>query len=250
MPNLVVIAGFAILLVVVWILQSPWLKGALGEIRVHRSLRKLLDEDEYRLFNDLTLPVRDGTTQIDHVIVSRFGVFVIETKNMKGWIFGGADQAQWTQVVYRRKSKFQNPTRQNYKHLKAVQELLCIEAHKLHGIVAFVGSATPKTAMPLGVVWGVRSLADYVKSKRVAVLSEDELRTFAESLSGGGLRSNILTRHAHVRHVKTQAARRLHEPESCPRCGATLVQRTNRQSGARFLACPKFPSCKGTRKLS
>jgi restriction system protein len=249
-PNLAVIAGFAILLVVVWILQSPWLKGALGEIRVHRSLRRLLDEDEYRLFNDLTLPVRDGTTQIDHVIVSRFGVFVIETKNMKGWIFGGADQAQWTQVVYRRQSKFQNPIRQNYKHLKAVQEILRIDAHKLHGIVAFVGSATPRSAMPPDVVWGGRSLADYVKSKRVPVLSEEEFLRFAESLSGSGLRSNIRTRNAHVRHVKTQAARRLLESESCPRCGATLVERTNRQSGARFLACPKFPSCRGTRKLS
>jgi restriction system protein len=250
LSNLAVIAAFAALLVVIWILQSPWFKGALGEIRVHRALRRLLDEHEYRLFNDLTLPVRDGTTQIDHVIVSRFGVFVIETKNMKGWIFGGADQAQWTQVVYRRKSKFQNPIRQNYKHLKAVQEILRIDAHKLHGIVAFLGSATPKSAMPLGVVWGAQSLADYVKSKRVAVLSDDELRAFAESLSSGGFRSNILTRHAHVRHVKTQAATRLRESESCPRCGATLVERTNRQSGARFLACPKFPACRGTRKLS
>ena len=250
MPNFVVIAAFAAFLVFVWILQSPWFKGTLGEIRVHLSLRGLLDKHEYRLFHDLMLPVRDGTTQIDHVIVSRFGVFVIETKNLKGWIFGGADQAQWTQVVYRRKSKFQNPIRQNYKHLKAVQELLRIEEHKLHGVVAFVGSATPKSAMPLGVVWGVRSLADYVKSKRVAVLSEEQFLKFAESLSSGGLRSNVRTRSAHVRHVKTQAARRSRELESCPRCGATLVERTNRQSGARFLACPKFPSCRGTRKLS
>ncbi|RYG30465.1 MAG: nuclease, partial [Burkholderiales bacterium] len=157
---------------------------------------------------------------------------------------------QWTQVVYRRKSKFQNPIRQNYKHIKAVQELLRIEAPKLHGVVAFVGSATPRSAMPLGVVWGVQSLADYVKSKRVAVLCDVELSAFTEILSGGGFRSNILTRRAHVRHVKSRAATRLRESESCPRCGATLVERTNRQSGARFLACPKFPSCQGTRSLS
>ncbi|RYD85706.1 MAG: NERD domain-containing protein, partial [Verrucomicrobiaceae bacterium] len=100
LPNLAAIAAIAVFLVVVWILQSPWFKGTLGEVRVRRSLRSLLDEHEYRLFNDLTLPTRDGTTQIDHVIVSRFGVFVIETKNMKGWIFGGTGQAQWTQVVY------------------------------------------------------------------------------------------------------------------------------------------------------
>jgi hypothetical protein len=203
-----------------------------------------LDEREYRLFDDLTLPARDGTTQIDHVVISRFGVFVIETKNMKGWIFGSADQATWTQVVFRRKSKFQNPIRQNYKHLKAVQEFLHLKAHTLHGVVAFVGSGIPKSAMPLGVVWGVQSLADYIKSKRIAVLNEDEVRAFSESLSGGNFQSTIRTRSAHIRHLKTEVA------SSCPRCGAPLVERTNRQSGTSFLACSTYPRCKGTRRLS
>ncbi len=150
MQNLIVFAALAVFLIVVWFLQSPSFKGALGERRVRQSLRAHLDEQEYRLFHDLTLPARDGTTQIDHVIVSRFGVFVIETKNMKGWIFGSADQPVWTQIVFRRKSKFQNPTRQNYKHIKAVQELLRIRAHMVHGVVAFVGSGIPKSAMPPG----------------------------------------------------------------------------------------------------
>ena len=244
MQNLAVIAALAAFLIAVWFLRYPSFKGTLGEIRVSRSLRAHLDEQEYRLFNDLTLPARDGTTQIDHVIVSRFGVFVVETKNMKGWIFGSADQPAWTQVVFRRKSKFQNPIRQNYKHLKAVQELLHISPDKLYGVVAFVGPGIPKSAMPLGVVWDVRSLAEYVKSKRVAILSEADVRTFSDSLSSSGFQSNNLTRNAHIRHVKTEVV------TTCPRCGAPLVERTNRQSGTPFLACSTFPRCRGTRRLS
>jgi restriction system protein len=243
------VIGLAAFLVVVWVLGSGWFKGALGEFRVRRWLRTRLDGNDYQVFNDLTVPTRDGTTQIDHVIVSRFGVFVVETKNMKGWIFGSADRAAWTQVIYRRKSKFQNPIHQNYKHIKAIQDLLRVEKHKLHGIVAFVGSATAKSVMPLGVVWGARSLVEAVKSKRVAVLTEDEVRTFAARLSDDTFRSDMQTRSEHVKQVKAQVASR-RDPGNCPRCGAELVERTNRQSGDKFLACNRYPSCKGTRPLS
>lgn len=104
--------------------RSPWFKGMFGEALVSTLLRRSLEEDTYRLLNDLTLPSGAGTTQIDHVVLSRFGVFVIETKNMKGWIYGSPDQVQWTQVIYRHKSRFQNPLHQNYKHIKTIQSLL------------------------------------------------------------------------------------------------------------------------------
>jgi hypothetical protein len=244
-----VILGFVAFLVVVWILGSAWFKGAIGEFWVNGSLRAQLAADDYQILHDLTLPTRNGTTQIDHVVISRFGIFVIETKNMKGWIFGGPDQAQWTQVVFRRKSKFQNPIRQNFKHLKAVEALLRIPSHKLHGVVAFVGSASPKTAMPLGIVWGVRALAGHIRSKGVVVLSDDEVRAASERLSAKELRSTIQTRHAHVRRAKTEAMAR-RDPTRCPRCSAAMVERTNRQSGDVFLACTRYPTCKRTRRLS
>ena len=69
------------------ILKSPWFKGMTGEFLVNTAARLFLPKDEYHLIKDVTLPTRVGTTQIDHIVVSRYGVFVIETKNMKGWIF-------------------------------------------------------------------------------------------------------------------------------------------------------------------
>ena len=82
------------------ILKSRWFKGVFGEFLVNRLLLQLPGSD-YTLLKDVTLPAQDGTTQIDHIVVSKFGIFVVETKNMKGWIFGSAHQKLWTQKIYR-----------------------------------------------------------------------------------------------------------------------------------------------------
>lgn len=99
-------------LIFVTIIKTPWFKGLLGEFLVYFLRNTFLDKQPYRLIKNVTLPTKDGTTQIDHIIVSRFGVFVIETKNMKGWIFGNAKQKQWTQKIFKYSGKFQNPLRQ------------------------------------------------------------------------------------------------------------------------------------------
>ena len=62
-----------------------------GEARLSRVARQHFKSPDYFLMNHITLPLGDGTTQIDHILVSRFGVFVIETKHCKGWIFANAN---------------------------------------------------------------------------------------------------------------------------------------------------------------
>ncbi len=56
--------------------------------------------------------------------MSTHGIFVIETKNYKGWIYGKEKDRQWTQVIYKRKERFQNPIHQNYGPIKALETLL------------------------------------------------------------------------------------------------------------------------------
>jgi len=110
-----------VLISLLTILRLPTVKGKLGEVYVRKGLRKKLTSDQYSIINDVTLPLDDGgTTQVDHIVVSPFGIFVIETKNMKGWIFGSEKQAKWTQTIYRTKHSFQNPLRQNYKHTSSI----------------------------------------------------------------------------------------------------------------------------------
>ena len=74
-----------IVLIVVYRLNSPKYKGAIGESRVARQLDKLKDE-EYKVFNDVLIRTGRGSSQIDHIVISIYGIFVIETKNYSGWI--------------------------------------------------------------------------------------------------------------------------------------------------------------------
>ena len=94
-------------------------KGKAGEKAVARRLKQL-PEEEYKVINDLMLPTTYGTTQIDHVVISRFGVFVIETKNYRGFIYGGENAEKWTQNIWGNKYSMLNPIRQNNTHVKAL----------------------------------------------------------------------------------------------------------------------------------
>lgn len=109
---------FIPLILLITIFRFPWFKGYLGEFLANVSARLFLIKDRYHLIKNVTLPTEDGTTQIDYIIVSEYGVSVVETKNMKGWIFGKAKQRQWAQKIYRYSQKLQNPLNQNYKHVK------------------------------------------------------------------------------------------------------------------------------------
>lgn len=123
-----------------------------GEARLSRALKARFVAPDYHLLNHVTLGLEDGTTQIDHILVSRFGIFVIETKDYKGWIFARPGDRYWTQVLYRAKFRFQNPLRQNHRHVRAIQELLdFLPGDVVRSVVVFVGDAEFKTNVPDGV---------------------------------------------------------------------------------------------------
>ena len=104
-----------IILAVLTYLKSSHFKGKMGEFMVTVHVDKALG-DEYILLNNCTIPDQEqGTTQIDHILISPYGVFIIETKNYTGWIFGSARQKQWTQKIYKKSSLY---TTKKYNSLK------------------------------------------------------------------------------------------------------------------------------------
>lgn len=145
-----IVAGLA---VIAKVLSNPVFKGWLGERRVRKTLDSL-DPGIFRAHHDLYVPRHDSEdlTQIDHVIVSPYGVFVIETKNYKGWIFGSEKQCTWTQQNYRSKQKFQNPLHQNNLHINSLAAYLDLPKNRFHSLVVFVGQSTFKTPMPDNVI--------------------------------------------------------------------------------------------------
>ena len=89
------------------------IKGLFGETKVKAGAGLTLPSVLYQKYHNVTLPTVNGTTQIDHVFVSEFGVFVVETKNIGGQIFGGEHDREWTKVFPGgQKHKFQNPLHQ------------------------------------------------------------------------------------------------------------------------------------------
>ena len=92
----IIIIG-ALIFLTIWLRSS---KGRIGEQRVAHILGRL-PKDRYRIINNLLLRTSSGgTTQIDHVVISEYGIFVIETKFYKGWIYGGESSEYWTQNNY------------------------------------------------------------------------------------------------------------------------------------------------------
>lgn len=143
----------------------------LGEELVARTLQRHFKGDDYHLLNHVTLKHRGGTTQVDHILVSRFGVFVIETKDYTGWIFANADQATWTQATYNDKYKFQNPIHQNFRHVQAVRALLdFVPADAIHSVVVFVGDAEFKTDIP-ACVFTLPKLIEHLRGYKEVALT-------------------------------------------------------------------------------
>lgn len=179
-----------------------------GEARVRQELQANCAPPDYHLLNHITLKLSAGTTQIDHILVSRFGVFVIETKDYSGWIFANAKHATWTQVLYGRKFKFQNPLFQNFRHLQAVQDLLdFLPADAVKPIVVFAGDAEFQTDRPAGV-FTVPELIEYLRSCREELLSANRVQFCVGRLETARLAISKQTDLEHVQHLQRRYERR------------------------------------------
>lgn len=97
-------------------------KGKIAEKMVHYKLMQL--PEEYHVIDDVLFMSNGRSTQIDHIVVSPYAIFVIETKGYKGWILGGENSECWTQIIYKRKSTFYNPIHQNDGHIRFLKFLL------------------------------------------------------------------------------------------------------------------------------
>jgi hypothetical protein len=173
-----------------------------SEARVSRVLRKTFGAPHYHLMNHVTLQLKDGTTQVDHILVSKFGVFVIETKDFKGWIFANAKFATWTQVLFRHKFRFQNPIFQNSRHVRAVQDLLdFLPPESIKSVVIFTGEAKFKTEVPQGV-FHISELVDYLREHTIEVMPLNRMQFCVGRLETARLAISGKTDVEHVQSLQ------------------------------------------------
>lgn len=169
-----------------------------GESAVRRAITGSLAAPEYHLLNNVTVPTHDGTTQIDHVLVSRFGVFVIETKHYGGLLYANPTSKTWTQVFAKGKFKFQNPIFQNMGHVRAVQNLLLnfVHADAVFSVVVFTGAGVFKTPRPEGVFL-LGELVPFLRMFDKPVLTKDAIEACVGKIECNRL---ALTKKTDVEH--------------------------------------------------
>jgi restriction system protein len=157
-----------------------------GEQEVAHVLAEGLSYKDYFIFNNLTIPSdHNGSSQIDHLVISKFGIFVIESKDYKGWIFGSKDQDNWTQSLPggTNKFQFQNPIRQNWSHIMSLRTLMpFIPESTFQSIVVFTDSCEIKTPAIENVV-RIEDLLGCIKKYTENKVPESDLHLALGKLS-------------------------------------------------------------------
>ncbi|MCM3789849.1 NERD domain-containing protein [Domibacillus indicus] len=228
-------------------------KGVLGERTVQEELDKL-DRAVYTVFHDLYIPRSNGrTAQIDHLVLSKHGIFVIETKNFSGRIFGDESEKYWIQKTLKRRETFYNPIWQNAGHIRALKEFFGhSNGIKYYSFIAFTRKSQLELEEPFkeaSVLYAdqlVEAFCAHRKQRMNAVLVR-ELAEKLEPFNEAGRRKKRAIEKKHVRAIKSGKRQRERNKSEgvCPRCGGALVKRTGRYGA--FKGCSHFPECRFTK---
>lgn len=239
--------------------HSPQNKGEVGEAYVSGILSHL--PEEYNVLNDVVLKTFNGTTQIDHIVVSKYGLFAIETKNYRGDIYGNDNRQEWTQIIvtdvtYRRKwyktytyvtkSHFYNPVKQSLSHTKAIKRVLHNYPNlTIVPIIVFAGDANLNNVNSEYHVILDDYLLSTIQSYATQCISDVDVERITNTLKESNVR-DVIGKDAHIRNVK--AAQRIQNDKIssgiCPNCGGELVLRKGKYGV--FYGCSNYPKCKFT----
>lgn len=239
--------------------NSPQNKGEAGESHVNSILSYL--PDEYKVLNDVVLKTVYGTTQIDHIVVSKYGLFAIETKNYRGDIYGNDNRQEWTQIIvtdvtYRRKwyktytyvtkNHFYNPIRQSMSHTNAIKRVLHNYPNlTIVPIVVFTGDANLNNVHSKYHVIFDNQLLPTIQGYGTRCMSDLDVGVVTSTLKENNVRE-IVSEDTHIRNVKAAQKRQNDKLLSgiCPDCGGKLVLRKGKYGN--FYGCSNYPKCKFT----
>lgn len=220
---------------------KPISKGKYFEQCVSNKISQL--PDEYIVLNNLFFENNGHSTQIDHIIASPYGVFVIESKGYKGWITGGENSEYWTQTIFNSKYQFYNPIRQNAGHVRFLRHLL--GTVMFIPIIVFDNSANIKAHVE-SIVVNICNLNYSILQYKTPVLSKEAVDTIVQIIRSNSKIANEETLKQHINNVRTRQYQtdNLIEQGICPQCGGNLVLRQGKYGS--FYGCSNYPRCKFT----
>ena len=219
-------------------------RGDWTESKVAKQLAKL-PKDKYIVLNDLMLPTSYGTTQLDHVVLSLYGVYVIETKNYTGTLIGNEKSEQWEQNINGFMYKTANALRQNKAHIAAVRSHASVQANvPIHNIVVFANATKFDIFHEEGEVIYINDLIPTIMRLRSVepFYTQEQVQIKANLL----LEKNITDPELRKQHNQAANAAKYErrakiESGICPRCGGQLVIREGKYG--QFYGCSNYPKC-------
>ncbi len=190
-------------------------KGELGEYKIDIQLDQL--PKEYKYLSDILIKNpkgKSGYSQIDHVVITTYGIFVIETKNYQGTVYGGKNRKTWS---VNGKFKMMNPFIQNYGHIQAIKDILDKKYQELFiSMVSFTKRCTFKIDeldfRKIGsnelIVYDVE-LSDYIHRKvsvlkihhKEPLLNEDDISIIYNAILEANIEDQVI-REKHVQSLK------------------------------------------------
>ena len=251
--------------------------GQYGEDLTARVLKisKLFGRRGLMLRN-VYIPAEIGeTTEIDLIYITQKGLFVIESKNFSGWIFGRESDRYWTQSLPdKSKHRFYNPIWQNRGHIKWLKAFLQNEALPCFSMIVFSERCSLKKLQYRENDCAViqrDELFDEIRHRwknAPDVLDETQIQTVYDTLSVLQ-NADAALKLAHIERIQHMLSDEAEQPKQpdvpqepappapnpapaeqmpcCPRCGAPLVLRTARQgtrAGKQFMGCSAYPKCR------
>ncbi len=245
--------GFLIGCILLVTIYKSKFKGDIGELAVAVVLKDL-NKEKYKILHDLKIEnpkALTKTSQIDHIIVSTFGIFCIETKGYKGKIYGKETSRQWCQYLTNKKNYFMNPVYQNYGHIKAIETILKNDYPNItyYSIIAFSGEANlDKVETQNAKVCKIRDLEDVINELSVSEICEKkDIRKIIQIIESNKSKETDFNHARDIKRIKKSNKEKIKE-NICPKCGAKLVEREGKYG--KFIGCSNFPKCRFVTKIS
>ena len=216
------------------------IKGKIGEARVSNAIEKKDVGYEF-VINNLVLNVGENkTAQIDHVLINRNGIFVIETKNYSGRIYGHEDQLEWTQVLAygNVKNKIYNPIKQNKTHIYHISKILTEKLPIVSAVVFVEGNIDFVEAQG---VYTLKELKQLIKQPHGRLSDEQIKKAYTELMNANKV---SVSNQQHVNNIRSMQSDI--NKNICPRCGKKLVLRNGKYG--QFYGCSGYPNCKFIKK--
>lgn len=221
-------------------------KGTLGELSVNVLLAGL--GQDYIIMDNLMLSNNGYTTQIDHVVISIYGIFVIETKNYKGIITGGEFAETWTQHLYTESHPMPNPIRQNYGHIQAIRRKISgVYTGEIYSIIAFSSDADVKVNVSSAAIIHIDDIRSEILRHSTQMITKEQMQQVFQLLNRGNV-DGLAERFIHVGQVNdhVRSRQQLITGRVCPQCGGELKLKQGPYGN--FYGCSNYPRCKYTSK--